>query len=459
MFLRRDIKEVFDISVPDAGKMDGYIQTWYNITGGNPPWADADDDIKSINFAQFIDDVTSGLVTLDIGISLPRSPRGQYLQRTVNYALQKLDNKISDALGNAGVMFKPNGENVDYFTPGWFLPTSWDSNGNINGCMFIQREVIGNKYYTKYEYHRFERTDEGRIYVISNRAYMGNSENDKGKPVELNVVPSWAGLQPDTYLLNVDRPLFAYYGNPKPNIIDRSSPLSTPIWLNCIEELRDLDIAWSRKSAEIEDSKHVTYLPETAIRYAEGKGEIVPRFVKGLQSSNPQSDTIHEHNATLLTTERIADINATLAMISTKLGYDQGFFVLNERTGRITATQVEADDQSTIRTIKNLRDPLRDSMLQLIYAINVFADLYTNLPVEAWTANYDTIAAELGDAFNFGDITYSYEEDKASWWKYRLQGDIPPWMFYAKFEGMSEDEAKKMNAQAQTMPVLFGEEE
>ena len=32
----------------------------------------------------------------------------------------------------------------------------------------------------------------------------------------------------------------------------------------------------------------------------------------------------------------------------------------------------------------------------------------------------------------------------ANWWKYRLQGDVPPWMYYVKFEKMSEEEAKTM---------------
>ena len=44
--------------------------------------------------------------------------------------------------------------------------------------------------------------------------------------------------------------------------------------------------------------------------------------------------------------------------------------------------------------------------------------------------------------FSFGDITYNYQEDMANWWKYRIQGDVPAWMYYVKFEKMSEDEAK-----------------
>lgn len=456
---RKDAKDIFDVEIPDSGIMDSYIQRWYNITAGNPEWTDEEDEIVTINFAQFIDEVTSGLVALDIGVSLPDSPRGKLLQNAVDYVLQKIGDTVSDALGNAGIMFKPNGETIDYFMPDRFAPTSWDSNGNIDGCIFVEQADIGDKHYFKYEYHRYEDYDGERAYAISNRAFVSTSTANKGKPCELSAVPKWAKLQPDTYLLNIERPLFAYYGNPKPNTVDRYSPLSMPIWANCLNELRDLDIAWSRKSTEIEDSKHITFLPETALQYAEHRNIKLPRFLKGIQTGNIENNAIHEHTATLLTADRIADINATLAMISSKLGFDQGFFVLNEKTGAITATQVEADDQSTIRTIKNLRDPLKNALIQTLYAVNKFADLFSDVPPEPWTTNYQSMAGELSDAFNFGDITYSYEEDKAAWWKYRIQGDVPAWMYYTKFEGMSEDDAKAMIAETQKAPTLFGEEE
>ena len=103
MFLRKEAKEVFGVEISGSGKLDAMIEKWYKITAGEPYWLDKDDDIKSINFAQYINDVTSGLVTLDIGVSLPDTPRGQYLQKVADYLLQKIDEKVSDALGNAGV--------------------------------------------------------------------------------------------------------------------------------------------------------------------------------------------------------------------------------------------------------------------------------------------------------------------------------------------------------------------
>lgn len=461
MFLRREAKDVFGIDISSNSKMDSLINQWYNITGGNPPWIDVEDDIESINFAQFIDDVTSGLVTLDIGVSLPDSARGKHLQKVADYLMEKIDEKVSDALGNAGIMFKPNGDNVDYYYPGSFIPSDWDSNKNILGCIFVNRKYTEKKVYTKFEYHRFESDGENRVYAVSNRAYKSTSANSKGDPCSLTEVAEWDNLLPDVYIENVDIPLFAYYANPKPNSIDRDSPLKLPFWGLCDKELKDLDIAWSRKSTEVEDSKHMTFIPQQAVMFAEQHNIKLPRFLKGLQMNTGSTEgKVDEHVATLLTEQRIQDINSILAMISTKLGYDQGFFVLDEKTGMVTATQVEADDQSTIRTIKNLRDPLRDAVIKLLYGVSKFADIYTNLPAEAWCATYESLKESLADAFNWGDITYSYEEDKASWWKYRIQGDVPPWMYYVKFEGMSESDAKAMVAEAMPkQPTLFGNEE
>lgn len=460
MLLGREAKDIFGIEIPDYGCMESNITRWYNITSGNPPWMDEEDDIRTINFAQYVDDVTSGLVTLDLGIELPDTPRGKYLQGIANYLLKKLDGKVSDALGNAGIIFKPNGKNVSYCYPGSFIITDYDSNGDILGCMFVDMKKKGKKVYRKYEWHRYETVNDLELYHITNVAFKSESIGSRGKKCSLSEVEDWANLEEDVYLENVKHPLFAYYGNPKPNNINRDSPLSIPIWGNCEEELKMLDIAWSRKSTEIEDSKHMTFVPQQAIIYAEQHHIKLPRWMKGLQSSAGlmTDGKVDEHVATLLTEQRISDMNSDLALISTKLGYDQGFFVLDEKTGAVTATQIEADDQSTIRTIKNLRDPLRDALLQVLYATNKFADLYTTLPVEAWTEDIDTMREEI--TFNFGDITYNYEEDKASWWRYRIQGDCPPWKYYTMFEGMSEEDAKAMveEAKPKETPGLFQEE-
>ena len=468
---KKEIEERFQADVQLSSVMEAAIDKFYNITAGRPPWIDSEDDIESINFAGYIDDVTAGLVTLDLGIDISGSERADYLQQQADYVLKVIHDKVSEAVGNCGIMFKPNGQNVDYIEPGNFAPTETDSNGNILGCVFQTQIQRGDYTYTRLEWHRFEdaTAEDGmsvRVYRITNYAYKartgkygGTAITNIGDPCNLTEVKEWENIAPDIAIVNVEMPLFAYFKNPAPNRIDRTSPLGVPVWHNALKELKDLDIAWSRKGSEVEDSKHMTFVSQSAIQYADQHGVKLPRFLRGLEMGVDGDNTIQEHVSTLLTDQRIADINSILSMISTKCGFSQGFFQLDEKTGMMTATQVEADDQETIRTIKNIRDALQDAITQLLYGCNVMADLYSDTAPELW----ETLKESM--SFSFGDITYNYQEDMANWWKYRIQGDVPPWMYYVRFEKMSEDEAKAMieesradQQQQETLFSRFGEE-
>lgn len=454
---KKEIKEKFGADILLSFTMENWIAKFYNITSGNPDWNDAEDDIESINFAGFIDDVTAGLVTLDAKIKMPDTPRGKLLQGSADYVLQVLNDKVSEALGNAGIMFKPNGKNVDYVETGNFAPTEKDSNGNILGCVFQDQRTIGDYIYTRLEWHRFEDIGENHLYRITNYSFKSRGGKDIGKPCKLSEVPDWANLEEDIALENVEKPLFSYFKNPAPNRLDRTSPLGVPIWHNCLKELEDLDVAWGRKRGEVKDSKHITFLPESVIRYADQHNIKLPRWVRGMQmGGSDQENQIHEHVSTLLTEQRIKDINSTLAMISMKCGFSQGFFVLDEKTGMMTATQVEADDQETIRTVKNIRDALQYCLENLFYALNVMADQYTTIPAEDWQTLKD------GTTFDFGNILYNYAEDKMSWYQYVNQGYVPAYLYFAKFEGMAEDKAREMVAEAKSENEpeegLFGEE-
>ena len=151
---------------------------------------------------------------------------------------------------------------------------------------------------------------------------------------------------------------------------------------------------------------------------------------------------------TLLTESRWKDINNRLSIIGTLCGFSQGAFGIDKQTGMITATQVEADDRDTIQTIKDIRDALKSAINDLIYALNIIADLYKYAPA----GSYETV-------FNFGDITYNYEEDRANWWNYVVQGKIPAWKFFEKFEGMTREEYEELQKDLNKPETMFDDEE
>ena len=430
---RREAEKDFKIQLND--QMMPWIVKYESISEGRPPWQS--EDVRSVGLAGFINDYIAKLVTLDVSIECPDTPRGLWMQEQADYILEVLQEKVSVAVGGCGIMFKPNGRNVDYVKPTDFIPTEYDSNGNITGCVFQSRLRKGDTTFVKLEWHRFE----GEVYRISNRAYIAKGDG-LGKKIELSSIPEWAAILDEVGLEGVKLPLFSYFKVPSPNrYLD--TPLGLPIWHNCLKELEDFDVAWNRKAAEVYDSTHVTFLPEVTVDYqkaGETRDIKLPRFVRSVYSPDPMDSTITEHVATLLTEQRISDLNSILSVIGMKCGLNQGTFVFNENTGLQTATQVEADQQETIRTIERIRKQLVKCLKQLFYALDVIADTDTDLPKES-----DPVQ-EIN--FGFQDITYNFEEDRTNWWKYRVQGDVPAWMYYQRFEGMTEDDAKAMVEEA-----------
>ena len=438
-------EEVFGVKLIASAEMDNALKLWDQVSRGRPPWTQTADGIKTINMADFVSCTRAKLTTLDIGIAIS-GPRADFLQSVVDDLLKRLPDKLCDADRMGGMLFKWNGTSWDFVRPDCFGITEKDENGNITGAIFSIQSDQQDGSYTRLEWHRFEHggsNTDGKVYVVTNKAFKNRTSGQNvtlGDPVPLDSVNEWKGMANEVRIANLKAPLFGYYRVPGSNIIDVSSPLGMSVFGRAMEELKAIDIAISRKNDEVEDSKHITFVGQSCIQYATQNGITLPRFVQGLGVGvdNKDVSAIHEHSPTLLTDDRIKDINFDLSLLGVKCGFSEGVFVLDGQTGMITATQVEADDRDTIQTIKNDRDALQSAIEQALMGADAMATLMGLAPLGEYEA-----------AFSFGDITYSYEEDKANWKSYAQQGWIPKWLYFVKFEKMTEEEAKKFTQEAE----------
>ena len=469
MIFKKQAEEDFNIQAAEFPEMESLINRCANIYRGAPEWLDDEDNIKTINFAKTVCSETARLTTLAIGIQIGGSARATWLQKQINKVYFQIRHWVEYGCAYGTVFIKPNGESLDVFTPADVMIVDYD-NQEIKGIIFKDSYTVGRKYYTRLEYHRFVETTVDGVttypYYVSNRAYVSKSPQSIGNKIDLKQT-KWADLMADTPPIlkangeKLDGPLFGVLRTPQANNVDISTPLGLPVFAEGIEELGDIDVAYSRNAGEIKDSQKIALLDDrllmpsgTPVSAMSPRGmenrrnEMkLPHYVKNVFGQD-EKEFYQEINPQLNTDARLAGINALLSQLSYKCGFSSGYFVFNEKTGMVTATQVEADDRRTIQFIKDVRGKLEDCLNGVIYALNVFADLYDLTPVGVYETTYD-----------FGDITYNREEDRARWWQYVVQGKVPAWLFFVKFEGMTENEAKAMVKEAQPdEPTLFGEE-
>lgn len=469
MIFKKQAEEDFNIQAAEFPEMESLINRCANIYRGAPEWLDDEDNIKTINFAKTVCSEAARLTTLAIGIQIGGSARATWLQKQINKVYFQIRHWVEYGCAYGTVFIKPNGESLDVFTPADVMIVDYD-NQEIKGIIFKDSYTVGRKYYTRLEYHRFVETTVDGVttypYYVSNRAYVSKSPQSIGNKIDLKQT-KWADLMADTPPIlkangeKLDGPLFGVLRTPQANNVDISTPLGLPVFAEGIEELGDIDVAYSRNAGEIKDSQKIALLDDrllmpsgTPVSAMSPRGmenrrnEMkLPHYVKNVFGQD-EKEFYQEINPQLNTDARLAGINALLSQLSYKCGFSSGYFVFNEKTGMVTATQVEADDRRTIQFIKDVRDKLEDCLNGVIYALNVFADLYDLTPVGVYETTYD-----------FGDITYNREEDRARWWQYVVQGKVPAWLFFVKFEGMTEEDAKAMVKEAQPdEPTLFGEE-
>lgn len=448
-------KEEFHITPVVSGDAEQLVNACIRAYQGFPDWVDKDDHIKTINFAESVCSETARLATLGIKIQMDGSARAKWLQKQVDRIYNSLRTWTEFGCACGTVILKPNGENVDLYLPGSYIITD-TSGGEITGAVFFDYEddEANNRYYTRLEYQRFENGQ----YVITNRCYMGASHGSTDKAVPIEKTP-WVGLAEEAYVDWLEKPLFSPLRMPHANNKDMDNIISLPIFSNAMEELKDLDVAYSRNSKEVKDSKRTvlldsdtmvasgTPIAKTGASFEARRRDLqLPDYVRNVTGDGTKT-FYQEINPTLNTEARLAGINALLSQIGYKIGFSNGYFVFNEKTNRATATEVESSDQRTIQFIKDVRDKLEDCLNGLIYAMDAFASLYGYAP----DGDYEVV-------YDFGDITYNRDEDRARCYSWVVAGYFPFWRYLVKYEGYTEEEAKALEKEAQPKtPVLFGE--
>lgn len=472
MLFKSKAKEEFNIEDIASGEMRKMIERCAAIYRGKPDWVDENDHIRTINFAKAVCSETARLATLQLKIDIEGGAMAEWIQQQINAVIFKIREWVEYGSALGTVVLKPNGESIDMYKPDDFIVTDC-KNGEIIGIVFYNHDVdeTGKKFYTRLEYHHML---PNRQYEIKNVCFVGSSENDMNKRVSIEETP-WAGMWEETIGDNIDRPLYGVLKMPNANNVDVDSPLSLPIFADAIQELKDLDIAYSRNAKEIIDSKRTVLLDSdrllptggkvanTAAGFERQRDALgLPDYVKNVYGDG-QDNFYEEINPTLNTDTRLTGINALLSQIGYKIGFSNGYFVFNEKTGFATATQVESEQSRTIQFIEDIRNRIKACMYDVVYAVNVFGDYMLDsrlYPAEEFLESIYTDEDERKIHIHFGPIYSNFAEDRQRAYQLTLGNFYPKEYYLHMYEGLSVEEAERLVKEATPKePTLFGEEE
>lgn len=441
MFQPAAVYDVFGVQPAMTSAFMGAIEDWENIYQGFAPWND--EKTPSTHFASIVSSEAARLATIEMAFTISGSARADYLQKRLNVVRDQIRTQLEYACALGGMILKPNGEGIDYIKPGTFIPIDIDGNGNITGAIFISQRQDQNRYFNRFEYHRFE----NGIYKISNKAYEADSPDIIGRPTTLAAVSEWANIQPEVSINNLEKPLFAYLKMPWANTVEPSSPLGCSIFSKSISTLHDIDITAAGIRHEISTANRKVFVSDAMLQRDEYGNAVkgpLPDLIMGLEFNVDETNTYHEFNPEIRIDQYKTSLQTFLNMAGNQCGFSNGYFSFDEKTGMVTATQVEADQQRTISTVTDIQKSLKAALSDLVYAIDAYASLYNLAPTGTYTENYE-----------LKDLSVNVTEDRQRAWQMATAGAIPKWKYLVDYEGYTEEDAKLIAAEAQRKQMFW----
>lgn len=437
VFSPLEVYEIFGVQPAASSVIMGAVESWKDIYEGRACWLADDPEMRSAQFAAIVASEAARLATIELAFEITGSPRADYLQQRMAKLQDKIRTQLEYACALGGMMLKPNGAGVDFIKQGEFIPVDLDSNGDITGAIFISSKQIAAQYFNRFEYQRFE----GGSYKISNKAFVSDSPNTIGRPVSLAAVREWATIQPESSIDYLERPLFSYLKMPWANQVDSSSPLGCSIFAKAIDTIQDIDITARGLRKEIKTADRKVFVSDKILR-RDNKGNVtnnpIPDLIQGLEYGVDEKNTYHEFNPEIRIEQYRQSMQTFLNIAGNQCGFSNGYFSFDEKTGMVTATQVEADQQRTVSTATDIQKALKAALSGLAYALDAYATLYSLAPPGAYEENY-----------SMRDLSVNVTEDRARAWQMAIANVIPKWKYLVDYEGYTEEEAKALVAEAQ----------
>ncbi len=437
MFFRGDtVKSAVGTEVAVSIEMQSAIELWQQMFQNKAPWLDS--NTQSMQLAASVAGEIARLVMTEFQSEVTGSTRADFLQENYKYVLDRLQEQTEFAAAMGGLVFKPYVDGgriaIDFVHAGRFIPTAYNSRGEITGAVFVERVKKGRAWYTRLEHHNL--TDSG--YAVQNKAFIAFTESELGVPTSLTSVDEWSSLLPEMTMgyqdgSTIEKPLFVYFKMPFANNIDEESPLGVSVYGRATGLMAEADKQYSRILWEFEGS-------ELAVDASIGalKGSKMPvrrkRLFRELDIDKSNGEDLYSvFSPEIRDSSLFNGLNQLLRRIefNCNLAYGTLSDPLNQDK---TAEEIKTSKQRSYATVCNIQKALEESLKHLLWVMDYYAGLYNLAP-----------AGEYEASFTWGDGILTDTNADFTQRKAMVDSNIlRPELLLAWHFGVSEEEARKM---------------
>lgn len=368
LFAIKDIKTAFGIEAAVTQEMAERIATWYRCYAGSASWLEK--GLVSLRLEQSIVREFANITLNEMSAKIDNATLDDIFQ----LAIRDLNIHLQEGLATGAMIIKPLGEsNVQYVSQHGFIPIEYDSRGRLLKVIFPEFKKLGDKYYTRLEYHSLT-PDKGL--EITNKAFYSADQNTLGREINLENIDEWANLEPYIRYPKMLRPAFGYYKNPIKNTIDGSHG-GVSMFDCALNLIKQADTQFGRLDWEFESAERKVFADLSVLNE---KGKLSRRdkgIFKLLDLDAERADQLlKEFSPALRQDGFIAGLEEYKRNIEFEVGLSYGD-ISNPQTVEKTATEIVASKKRKYNTVTAIQNNLRDCLDDLAYALAFHNSLAT----------------------------------------------------------------------------------
>lgn len=469
MFPKQTLAKKLNVEIATSVVMDNAIQLWTNMYKDHPPWLGGEANVKSLNLPATISEELARLVLTEFKAEISGSQRADFISNALDITFNNLSNIVEMWCALGGIALKPYVAGEDFIThnpttiivdvvqANRFYPTSFDSNKNVTGAVFLETKRIGDYAYTRIEYHSLV----GTHYTVINKAFRSerlntqlledeniNVQHPFSEEISLEEVEEWKGLQPKTEIEGLEKPLFVYIKTPRANTIDTQSPLGASMYSRAVEIIKEADKQYSRILWEYEAKEAAIDADETLFKSDKKGNSILPvgserlyRTYEFEANGDGKSNFIQAYSPEIRDASMFNGLNKLYRQIETLCGLAYGT-LSDVADVQKTATEIKASKQRSYTTVSAMQKAWEQGLNELIYAMDMICNLYKLTP-----------AGTINTTLTWGDgVLEDTDVEYQRRWSMVVAGKLKLEKFYEWYFGCSEAEAAEMIPETTVYP-------
>lgn len=426
-----------------SGRMENALELWVEMYENGGPWCGPKSGLVSLDIAGGVAREFARLVLLELNLEVSGSSRAEYIQTQLAPFLDRLQSRLEIGCAFGGMLFKPYVSGgrlfIDAVQADAVVPTTFDADGHLTGCVIPQQIKRSNRIYTRMEHHEYSAAT--RSERISNLAFVSNTAAALGGQIPLTDVPEWADIEPEAVFEDIDRPMFAYFRVPSANRTDRHSPLGCSVYAPAAAAIRQADEQFGRLIWEYRGGELAIDVDETAIRKNPEGGAVLDErerrlYRRGLYTGGG-GQFYHAFAPALRDESYRKGLDAILKRIEFQCGLAYGT-LSDPQSVEKTAEEIKASKQRSYATVHSIQKALQDALDGLVYILDAYASAYRLAPPGAVHTTCDWDDSLVNDP----------NDRRTRFWGYVTAGKYPFADFLEEYEHYTREDAEAAVAAA-----------